>query len=194
MSQIDDAVSAADKIHGWMSQIELRWLASAASSRKLVVEIGSWQGRSAKAMAMTVGEKLFCIDPWYRATGANLKDLHPELPDAPDNVILAFKKHLEPELAAGKVVPMRMKAAEAVDPIRTILNGRKLDMVFIDGGHKYEEVSADIKDWRPMIASGGILCGHDWNHQGWPGVVKAVMEFVPGYEVVTGTSIWRVTV
>lgn len=189
MATVDEAVAVADKIPGWMSVAELRWLANVASSRKLILEIGSWQGRSSKAMAMTVGERVYCVDPWYRASGEGLK-LHPELPDADDNVINAFRANLAPELVCGKAVPIRMKSDKALAILKDTLGGRKLDMVFVDGDHTYEGVRDNVRDYAPLIARGGLLCGHDWNHDGWPGVVRAVKEFVPYHAVVNGTSIW----
>jgi hypothetical protein len=36
-----------------------------------------------------------------------------------------------------------------------------LDLVFIDGDHRFEAVKADIMSWFPKVRAGGILCGHD---------------------------------
>ena len=33
--------------------------------------------------------------------------------------------------------------------------------VFIDGDHSYDQTASDIDVWRPKVAPGGILCGHD---------------------------------
>ena len=53
---------------------------------------------------------------------------------------------------------------------------REVDMVFVDGGHLYEDVVLDLRLWWPKIRSGGIMAGHDYNVRWW-GVVKAVNEF-----------------
>jgi len=37
-----------------------------------------------------------------------------------------------------------------------------VDMVFVDGGHKYDECSGDILAWLPNIKSGGIIAVHDY--------------------------------
>lgn len=35
------------------------------------------------------------------------------------------------------------------------------DWIFIDGGHRYEEVSADWENYRPMAAPGAVVAFHD---------------------------------
>ncbi len=72
--------------------------------------------------------------------------------------------------------------------------GPKVDMVFIDGGHEYEECKGDIEAWLPNIRSGGIIAVHDFEKEAlypggdfrdgaphpmpWPGVDRAVRELL----------------
>lgn len=53
-----------------------------------------------------------------------------------------------------------------------------LDFVFIDALHTYEGVLNDLETWYDKIRSGGLISGHDYNHPNFPGVTKAVDEFV----------------
>ena len=48
-----------------------------------------------------------------------------------------------------------------------------LDLVYIDAIHDYFNVIRDIECWFPKIRKGGILCGHDFYHEG---VRKAVLD------------------
>jgi predicted O-methyltransferase YrrM len=38
-----------------------------------------------------------------------------------------------------------------------------IDVVYIDGDHRYEFVKKDIELWLPKIKRNGIICGHDYN-------------------------------
>lgn len=51
-----------------------------------------------------------------------------------------------------------------------------LDFVFIDASHDYESVKADIAAWTPKVKPGGMVLGHDWNPERFPGVIQAVTE------------------
>jgi glycosyltransferase involved in cell wall biosynthesis len=50
-----------------------------------------------------------------------------------------------------------------------------IDTLFIDGGHSYNQVKADIAAWLPKLKPTGIISGHDYQ-PGWPGVIAAVNE------------------
>lgn len=59
---------------------------------------------------------------------------------------------------------------------KTIPN-ESLDFVFIDAGHRYEEVKADLEYWFPKVREGGIVSGHDYVKYQDFGVIEAVNEF-----------------
>lgn len=65
-------------------------------------------------------------------------------------------------------------------------NSLKVDMVFIDGDHSYEQCKADILAWLPNIRWGGIISFHDYGPEdGLTGVTLAVDELIAGkYEKV----------
>ena len=69
-----------------------------------------------------------------------------------------------------------------------------LDWVFIDAGHRYEEVKADLEAWYPKVRKGGIVSGHDYVKYQDFGVIEAVNEFAAahGYTVsFTETDMWQ---
>lgn len=35
------------------------------------------------------------------------------------------------------------------------------DFLFIDGGHRYDEVAADFRNFSPLVHSGGVIAMHD---------------------------------
>jgi len=50
---------------------------------------------------------------------------------------------------------------ETLGKIKNILDGRKVDFVFIDGDHTYEGVKRDFEMYSPLLSSSGLLAFHD---------------------------------
>lgn len=63
-----------------------------------------------------------------------------------------------------------------------------VDLVFIDGDHTYQQVREDIWMWLPHIVEGGILCGHDYGWEKWPGVKQAFDEEMVDFERISLTD------
>lgn len=167
-------IERAKRIEGWMSEPELLWLAEQAEKHKVIVEIGSYLGRSTRALADNTPGVVYALDDWY---GPRDFPLTPE-----QRKVLAsrFCEHMAGVLLT-KVRPVVADHSIArVDALP--------DMVFIDGDHEYEHVKYDIEEWLPQLAPGGLLCGHDWDV--FPGVNRAVQELLPGAQVAPNTNIW----
>ena len=64
LGEISMNIERALQIPGMMSEEELVYLAELASDRECIVEIGSWMGRSARAMADNTKGKMYCVDTW----------------------------------------------------------------------------------------------------------------------------------
>lgn len=45
--------------------------------------------------------------------------------------------------------------------VQQILDGRKVDFLFIDGDHSYEGVKKDFEMYSPLVREGGIIAFHD---------------------------------
>lgn len=164
-SQVD--ISRALSIQGWMSEKELTWLASKAQKCKVIIEVGSFKGRSARALADNLPEDgvLHCVDPW----NGNYPGV---LPPINTFVFPEFYANLRDHIISGKVIPHR-EFFDCFD-----FGRGRADMVFIDGDHSYDGVKADILHAFKMVRVGGYLCGHDYSPENWPGTVKAVNELV----------------
>ena len=52
--------------------------------------------------------------------------------------------------------------------------GVKADLIYIDASHLYEDVQADLREYWPLVAPDGVLCGDDWT---WADVRRAVEDF-----------------
>lgn len=55
-----------------------------------------------------------------------------------------------------------------LDQVRTLLGGRPLDVVFIDGDHTYEGVRQDYEMYGPLARPGGLVAFHDIVKTPWP--------------------------
>jgi len=171
-------INRAITIDGWMTETELSFLAEVAQRAELTVEIGSYKGRSTRAICDNAKGKVIAIDPWE----TDLVDAGDNFIKKVDDIIFdEFKKNLNDHIATEKLSIERMKFFD-FEP-----NGHSPDFIFIDGGHNYEEVVHDIVKSMQMIAKNSIIAGHDYS-DAWPGVIKAVDELMGQVNVVD--SIW----
>lgn len=172
---------------GWSSEEELTFLAGIAGRSRNMVEIGSWRGRSARAMADNTQGIIYCVDTWVdHAIGIRgwWSDTdYPLLTTRPDWLFHEFKHNLS-EYIDKTVFPYRLESLKA----SRVLHDKEFDLIFIDAAHDYASVKNDILAWLPLLSEGGILCGHDYNSPLDPEVKIAVDELIPKCELV-GT-IW----
>jgi len=160
---------------GWISEVELRYLADLSYSLpagSVIAEIGSFKGRSANALALNPNITLYCIDPWTKYSFGDFTSCYDEF--------IENTRHLR------NIVTLRDFSLNAVHRLVAM----KFHAVFIDGDHDAEHVRADILAWRPQLTEGGILFGHDYGRPDWPDVEAVVKELVPSYRVVPNTTIW----
>ncbi len=141
------------KVPGMLTPTEggfLYQLAQLESRNGVIVEIGSWKGKSTILLAsgsMKVGgEKVYAIDPHKPlAEEGYVEDTEAE-----------FRKNIEAAGVQDHVVPMVMTSEEAAKgwskPIR---------LLWIDGDHRYEQVKRDFLLWSPHVVEGGIIAMHD---------------------------------
>jgi predicted O-methyltransferase YrrM len=170
--ELAKAVEAGEAIPGWMSHEELTWLGAQAAEHHTIFEIGSWQGRSTKVMALMTPGIVYAVD-----------DMRGETSDPLDNQGTLFGKHLAPELKRGKVSAIRRSSLVAAANLQNDF----ADMIFIDGDHIYPAPRFDIQTWRWILREGGLLCGHD---RSLPGVSQSLGEVYPQGVGIGAGSIW----
>ena len=147
-----------------------------------VVEIGSFAGESAEVFLRSGKvDKIYCVDPW--STGYDDKDQASFLADQAESSF-----DLMASQYPGKVEKVRMKSGDAIGTVFKDMLGT-IDVVYIDGDHRYESVRDDILQYSKLLKVGGTLCGHDYSHEGFlAGVGKAVDELLSIDRVFTDTS------
>lgn len=162
---------------GWCSEEELTHLATLVQRKEMVLEIGSWKGRSACALAANCPGIVFCVDTWQGKLQANYAS-------GIDREFL--NTFLENTKEFKNIWPVPMDSIRAASMM--LYTGLRFDVIFIDADHDYEKVKTDILTWRPLLNDRGVLCGHDYEREDWPGVKKAVKELIPAYQVID--SLW----
>lgn len=179
---IKAAADAAEKVSGYMAWEELAYLATKAKDAKCIVELGSWKGRSTKAMAMASKGKVYAVDSWRGSGGGDETGTEAETRGRDtikgefyDNVAIPHKN----------VVVVDVQHEFAGSALKHVTG--EVDYAFIDGDHAYEHVKRDILTCLDLMAPGGLLSGHDLDR---PEVQKAVGELLPGWRHVVG-SIWE---
>lgn len=126
-----------------------------------IVEVGSWKGASTAILAAGVkydgGEgRVYAVDHWKGSEGvAHHHQKHPG--QEWRNIFNLFKANMA-SLGFTKVVtPICLDSVKASKQFED----GSLDMVFLDGDHRYKQFLADVKAWFPKVRPGGIICGHD---------------------------------
>lgn len=163
-------IDHAKEIPGWMSEPELYWLWRAAHEKNLVIEFGSWCGRS--SVAMSSAHKLICVDTWAGSVE------HKQKITSGFDPWVKWKTNTinYPQISAFRADLSDLNSVSLLQD--TVLRLGGADMVFVDASHDYESVFRDIKTAQNLLNSNGILCGHDYLKV-WPGVRKAVDELLP---------------
>ena len=58
---------------------------------------------------------------------------------------------------------------------------KKIDYVFLDGGHEYNTVKNDLESCKKVILNNGVVLCDDYDLSYAPGVKKAIDEFIEKY-------------
>jgi hypothetical protein len=170
---LDDIDKPKSGLPGWSSDEELRFLRRFAFDSDSVAEVGSWKGRSTRELLKACKGKVYAVDHWKGS-----KDFVTEVGVFAEDVYAEFMQNV------GIFDNLVVLKGNSVD-IAKSFNGNKVDMVYIDAGHTYEEVKADIEAWLPKCKK--YLCGHDYCMSE---VKKAVDEKFKNVEIID--SIWFV--
>jgi predicted O-methyltransferase YrrM len=168
----------ARSIPGWLTRNEgllLGQLASAAPSDAVIVEIGSFLGRSAVVIAGALKERgngiLHCIDPFDASGDSFSAPIYKAISDGRG---LSLRQDFERNVArAGVDQWIRIRQGTAV----AAAEGwhMPIDLLFMDGDQSPDGVRSAHERWGPFLKVGGIIglhnssertyaVGHDGHH------------------------------
>lgn len=156
---LPDVLALVDGVDGWMTPGQASALRDAAMRCPpdgRIVEIGSFRGRSTIVLAASAapGVQVIAVDPHAgNDRGPQEIDGYDEL--AADDHEL-FNANLEAAGVAEQVTHVRAFSADALAQVTP-----PIDVLYIDGAHRYAPARADIRDWGAHVADGGALLIHD---------------------------------
>jgi predicted O-methyltransferase YrrM len=155
----DEILASVAAVDGWMSPDQGRRLAAAARRCQAggrIVEIGSFRGRSTIVLARAAEEsvEVVAIDP-HAGNDRGPQEIEGfEEAAATDHAV--FTANLAAAGVADRVRHVRAFSDAAhhdvADPI---------DVLYVDGAHRFGPALADITSWGARVGDGGTLLIHD---------------------------------
>jgi hypothetical protein len=120
-----------------------------------IVEIGSFQGESTSIFALYLPEaKIYAVDPLE--SGYDVEDIASmqDMSNIQHNFTVRTSKF-------PNITQIKQKSEEAANSFTDL----ELDLVYIDGDHRYEAVKQDIMMWKSKIKFNGYISGHDYGRE-----------------------------
>ena len=150
------------------------------SDNSIMVEVGSWMGRSSTYVASLIKEskkniKFYCVDTWEGSEEHT--SIIKSLVENGKTLFDEFKKNIKECGVEDYITPIKMDSVKASEKFED----GSIDFVHIDAAHDYDNVLKDIKSWYPKVKPGGLVTGDDY---GWDGVFKAVNEFFGAENII----------
>eukprot|EP01036_Dinobryon_divergens_P060952 gene60952-81270_t len=162
--------SNASYEHGWFLETHERVFKQLIKpSTKVIIEIGSWYGSSARWLAENSPDeaKVYAIDLW--ADDFIFNDNHYSSETKGVNKIrkMLGEHPLYPTFLVNvwdlkdKIVPMRMDSVSGLEYLKN--EGVEPDIIYIDGDHHYEAAKRDISNALRLFPQ-SIIVGDDYGN------------------------------
>jgi predicted O-methyltransferase YrrM len=158
-STFEEALRLIDGVEGWLTDGQARVLWDAARAVRApgrIVEIGSFRGRSTivLASAAQAGVELVAIDP-HGGSDRGPQEIKADAQRG-DADHTAFEANLNRAGLRDRVRHVPMFAREAVGQVVG-----DVDLLYIDGAHRYQPALEDIELWGVRVGPGGTMLLHD---------------------------------
>jgi predicted O-methyltransferase YrrM len=146
-------------VEGWMAPGQAATLFDSARrcpEGGTILEIGSFRGRSTIVLASAAadGVDVIAVDP-HAGNDRGPQEFEGFEDEAADDHEI-FNANLRATGVATRVRHLRMFSDAALDEV-----DGGLDVLYIDGAHRYTPALADIRAWGDRVADGGTMLIHD---------------------------------
>jgi predicted O-methyltransferase YrrM len=131
---------------------ELLWLVEELAPQT-VLEIGTYAGGTLYCLCRLAqpDATIVSIDKPMGRFGGHYTD------ERAEEMQMLFPR----EQQALKLIQDDSQLPSTLERLEGILDGRKLDLLFIDGDHTYEGVKSDFEMYSPLVREGGMIVFHD---------------------------------
>lgn len=155
----DRAWAAVADVRGWMTRGQSDSLFAAAAAcpeHGRIVEIGSFQGRSTVVLGLAApaSAEIVAIDP-HAGNDRGPQEIAGYAEQAADDHT-TFLANLARAGVAERVRHVRKFSDAALDEVTG-----PIDVLYIDGAHRYAPARADIVAWGARVRPGGTMLIHD---------------------------------
>lgn len=183
-------------LQGWASDSPVFSYIIKRYRPQTIIEVGSWKGRSAINMAticksLGLQTEILCIDTWL-ASVEHWTHSDPNLPTSKlkNGRPIIYDQFLSNVINCHLTDYITPFPIDSINGALTLEKyGIKADFVYIDAGHEYDSVKADLLNYRRIVKEGGVLVGDDWFH---PPIKQAVADSLEGVETFSRDKfIWR---
>lgn len=157
-------------LNGWLTEAEGTFLYTSAKKMDhtdVIVEIGSWKGKSTICIARGVVDgrpaKIYAIDPHIGSSE------HQKMFGEVDTYE-EFITNIKQASVSKYIKPIRKTSAVAAQNFKETIG-----FLFVDGAHEYRMVKIDIDSWFDKVRNGGTIAFHDSWHCLGPYLATAIM-------------------
>lgn len=175
--KFDDIWPAIDGVKGYLVPGQERWLYDAVRNLPkdaVIVEIGSYMGRSTTAMGFACSgteRHIYAIDTFAGNDSDFIKGKNNVDWDGGD-YLSTFKNNLLKNDLLQYVTPMQGTSSAISESWN-----KSIDFLFVDGSHEYEDVVSDFEKFFPWLKPGGLIAFHDVQPE-WKGPSRAWNEII----------------
>ncbi|MFC1943357.1 class I SAM-dependent methyltransferase [Chloroflexota bacterium] len=156
MKPIELIKQTADKIHGFLSDVEgefLYYSAKSCTGKGVIVEIGPFKGKSSvwlgKGSKSGRNVKIYAVDPFVET------DEYKKSCGAA-SILEEFRKNIKDADIDDIVVPIAKTSEDAESGW-----SEPVELLWVDGAHECEMVKLDFELWFPHLIDDGIIAFHD---------------------------------